>query len=102
MSGEKRDKAVSARWRRAILFGAALGALWCVPLDWVLADRVPLCPFRHLLGWECLGCGMTRAFFSLLHGRWEEALRYNRLCVVAFPVAIGLCVRFIVKAGNKA
>jgi len=74
---------------------------WCIPLDWVLADRIPLCLFRNLLGWECWGCGMTRAFFSLIHGHWEQAIHYNWRCVIVFPVIAYLCVTFVLKTNAK-
>ena len=95
-----RNKAYSLRWRRIIVLGATLCALWCVPLEWVLADCVPLCLFRTVSGHECYGCGMTRACFSLLHGHWEEALRYNWRCVIVVPVMTFLCVRFIMKGSH--
>ncbi|MDP8254401.1 MAG: DUF2752 domain-containing protein [Candidatus Alcyoniella australis] len=47
----------------------------------------PLCPFRHLTNLPCPGCGMTRAFVALAHGRIVEALGYNLLVLVLFPVA---------------
>jgi len=73
------------------MFGAMLGALWLIPLDWVFENHVPLCLFRNVFGWECWGCGMTRAFFSLLHGNWEQAIHHNWRCVVVFPIIVYLC-----------
>jgi len=46
-----------------------------------------LCLYKNFLGRECWGCGMTRAFFSFLHGDFQEALRYNRLIIVVFPLS---------------
>ena len=78
------------------MFGAMLCALWCVPDAWVF-NGIPLCLSRNLLGMECWGCGMTRAFFSLLHGRWEEAIHYNWRCVIVVPMIAYLCIRFAVR-----
>ena len=37
------------------------------------------CPFLYWTGLPCAGCGMTRAFFALFHGRIGEAFRENAL-----------------------
>ena len=50
----------------------------------------PACQFHRLTGLNCPGCGMTRAFYALLHGNFFGALRDNALFV--FTV-MGLTVR---------
>jgi hypothetical protein len=51
----------------------------------------PPCPTQRLLGFECLSCGMTRAFTALGHGRLGDALEYNLLSPWAWlAVWIGL------------
>lgn len=35
------------------------------------------CIFRILFNIECPGCGLTRAFYSLLKGNIRESLHYN-------------------------
>jgi hypothetical protein len=39
----------------------------------------PRCPIYALTGWQCPGCGMTRALAALLHGRMVDALHWNPL-----------------------
>ena len=46
----------------------------------------PKCPFLHLTGLKCPGCGSQRAIHSLLNFRLPDAIRYNFLAVVAIPV----------------
>jgi Protein of unknown function (DUF2752) len=46
----------------------------------------PRCPVYALTGWQCPGCGMTRALDALLHGHVVEALRWNPLVL---PVVAG-------------
>jgi hypothetical protein len=48
----------------------------------------PRCLFHALTGWQCPGCGGTRALYQLLHLHVGEALRYNALVTVLAPVAL--------------
>ncbi len=72
-------------WRRLIPIGFILGAigvcLW-VPIGWV--EQTPLCLFRLLTGFDCPGCGLTRAFFALLKGDLYSVYRLNALAPVIF------------------
>jgi hypothetical protein len=43
----------------------------------------PLCLFHSLTGWNCPGCGGTRAAYELLHGHLLRALHNNALLVLA-------------------
>jgi hypothetical protein len=52
----------------------------------------PRCPFFALTHLLCPGCGGTRAVYQLLHLHIREALRFNALVTVLFPVA---CLGFI-------
>jgi hypothetical protein len=49
----------------------------------------PRCLFHALTGWQCPGCGGTRALYQLLHLHAGEALRYNALVTVLAPMAMG-------------
>ncbi len=42
----------------------------------------PICLFHSLTGWNCPGCGATRAAYQLLHGHLLRALRDNALFVL--------------------
>jgi hypothetical protein len=41
----------------------------------------PICQFHRLTGWNCPGCGMTRALHALLRGQFTAAVRDNALLV---------------------
>ena len=43
----------------------------------------PICLFHLLTGWNCPGCGATRAAYQLLHGHLLRALHDNALFVLA-------------------
>ena len=44
------------------------------------------CPFRHLIGVPCPGCGMSRAWLAVLAGNLGTAFRYHPM-FWAVPVA---------------
>jgi hypothetical protein len=39
----------------------------------------PLCMSKELFGMDCPGCGLTRSFVHLAHGRWTESWQAHRL-----------------------
>jgi hypothetical protein len=49
----------------------------------------PLCVFHALTGWNCPGCGGTRAAYELLHGHLLRALHDNALVVLALAALAG-------------
>jgi len=50
----------------------------------------PICLFHSLTGWNCPGCGGTRAAYQLLHGHLVRALHDNALLVLTLAaLAIG-------------
>jgi len=51
-----------------------------------LGDEFPICIFKNIFHRECLGCGTTRAFWSILHLQFETALEYNKLSIITFPL----------------
>lgn len=76
---------------RRILSLAAVGAVGA----WVLYSFAPTaygfyprCPFKLLTGFDCPGCGSTRALHHLLHGRIDEAFQYNPMLFVLIAVAL--------------
>lgn len=63
----------------------------------VLVKEGPcLCVFKTVTGRECPGCGLTRAFFHLLHGEWDAAVRFNWRCLIVFPILAFLAWKKIV------
>ena len=50
----------------------------------------PRCFFYALTGFECPGCGTSRALHSLAHGHLIEAFGYNPILFLAIPTIIVL------------
>ena len=49
------------------------------------------CMFHRTTGFDCPGCGLTRCFIAIVHGRWEQAWHFNPagyaiFALVAFQV----------------
>jgi len=55
----------------------------------------PVCPIFALTGWQCPGCGSTRAIYELLHGNLSAAFAWNPLAVIWVPMVaawlVGQC-----------
>ncbi len=46
------------------------------------------CPFHHLTGLNCPGCGSQRALHHLFHLEFLTAFKYNPLMVLTMPLVI--------------
>jgi hypothetical protein len=57
----------------------------------------PVCAFHKLTGWNCPGCGATRALYALLHGNFSAALRDNALLLFALAALAMHTSWFVVK-----
>lgn len=59
------------------------------------------CPLKTMTGYECAGCGVQRAFHSLLHFRFLEAFKYNPLFVISISVLVFvLLINFVKRYYN--
>ena len=62
----------------------------------------PQCFIKTLTGWSCPSCGVQRAFHSLLHGNWREALSYNYFFVISIPYALLICIAYGLRRMKRA
>jgi hypothetical protein len=62
-----------------------------------LGDTYPICLYRIIFNQNCLGCGTTRAIWSIMHFNINQALEYNRLIIMTFPLLIGCIIFWIIK-----
>ena len=58
--------------------------LYSVPIE----NATNLCIFKQITSRECWNCGMTRAFLSILHFDFTNALNYNWKVLFVFPFTI--------------
>lgn len=80
---------MSEQKNRAHLIAGTLGlgsvVLYaCPPTEY---SFYPRCLFHALTGWQCPGCGGTRALYHLLHLHVGEAMHFNALVTILAPVA---------------
>ena len=73
------------------LAGAALAVPVGIWLLWKFDPNAanspfPVCMFRAITGYFCIGCGLTRALHALVHGDRVGALSMNPLAVLTIPV----------------
>lgn len=50
--------------------------------------RGSVCIVTFLTGYECYGCGMTRACQRIIHFRFTDAYHFNKLSLVVFPILV--------------
>ena len=68
--------------------------LYCIPIEGFKFD---LCIYKMITGNECFNCGMTRAFLSVLHGKFDLAMNYNKNVIIVFPFTVSLYLYSIYK-----
>lgn len=78
-----KDRAI---WVSLAVLGMAIAA-------WMLrqtggAGWMPGCIFKKATGFDCPGCGMTRATYAVLHGRVWDALMLNPVGMILLPLAM--------------
>jgi hypothetical protein len=54
------------------------------------------CIFKGLCGFECYGCGISRAIMALWQGKLSDSYSYNKLGVLVFIVIACLSLREMV------
>lgn len=62
------------------------------------AAATPTCLLKLTTGFDCPGCGGTRAFFYLIHGQLPAAARHHLLFVFAVPF---LVYSYVAWAGGR-
>ncbi|MEI7801716.1 MAG: DUF2752 domain-containing protein [Bacteroidota bacterium] len=70
-------------------------ALYFIPIS-LLNEHQSICLFKLLTGHECWGCGITRAVISGIQFQFDDAVNYNKLFVVVFPLLIFLWIKNLI------
>ena len=69
-------------WAICIIELASIVGILAVMVFFSAPAEIPLvkfyaCPFHKLTGYDCPGCGMTRACMAILHGDFLLSLQFN-------------------------
>ena len=64
-----------------------MGILYLKVVSPKLNIHIP-CLFNKVTGYECPGCGITRASLALLDGNFYQAFRYNMLLFILTPLYV--------------
>lgn len=67
---------------------AVAGCAYVALVDPNQSSWYPQCPFKAMTGWDCPGCGVTRAIRAVVTGHPLRALDHNALVVVAAVIAM--------------
>ncbi|WP_018353577.1 DUF2752 domain-containing protein [Longispora albida] len=85
-------RVVDKPWVVPLAAVACAGAVatYAIAVDPTQADAgaTPSCALKALTGFDCPGCGGTRALWYLLHGNIPEAGRHHFLAVFAVPFLV--------------
>ncbi len=95
-----------ALFSRGVLRRLALGIVlagFCVLPPEAVSRGPDLCLWRRLLHLAgCPACGSTRALAAFFHGRWGDALAYNRNVLVTAPLLVMLVAKDVFSLLTKA
>ena len=66
-----------------------LKAIFTIAILYFIIELVGVtCPIKYLTGISCAGCGMSRAWLSVLHGDISMAFYYHPLFLLVIPMII--------------
>ena len=70
-----------------ILFNALLILLlYNIPINSEILTKT--CVFKNITGRPCFNCGMTRAFLSIIHVKFQQAYEFNHRVIIVFPLSV--------------
>ena len=57
-------------------------------MPWLDQTLPGVCTFKRFTGIGCPGCGLTRSFISIAHGKLRAAWNYNPAGILMFAAAV--------------
>lgn len=70
-------------------------ALYFIPIN-LFTEHQSICLCKLLTGHECWGCGITKAVISVIQFHFDDAIEYNKLVVVIFPLLVFLWMKNLI------
>jgi len=85
-----------------LLAGAIVVAGFCLLPPVALSRGPNLCLWRHLFRFSaCPACGSLHALAAFFHGRFGDALAYNRNVLITGPGLVALAVKDALSAARQ-
>lgn len=82
---------------------------YSLPLLFILAVELlvkfshnSICLWKLLTGYECWGCGITRAFDALFHLQFQKAFELNHFIILVAPLMLYLWFKLILLDDTKS
>lgn len=104
--GERATRSGNERLNAAGLFALLSGvfaASIALPLpgaDGTIGHLPSVCPFYQATGLPCPGCGLTRAFVCISHGRLQESLHWHPLGWLVYAIFVVLWAYYALFAAS--
>ncbi len=90
------------KYKWLLFFGAVTAVILVYSIFNPLQSRYfPKCVFKSITGYQCPGCGTQRSIYSLLHGDFLNAIKYNLLFVISLPYLFVGAILDIANPKNK-
>lgn len=71
-------------------------AIYSIPIDSINTGET-ICIHKNLFGFECWGCGITRAIISAVQLDFVAAWNFNPLFVIVLPIFIFVWLNLVIK-----
>ena len=91
-------KVIEKHWK--IFLFSIVGVLFYFAPKEYLGETYPLCLYRIVFNKKCIGCGTTRAIWSILHLDFRAAYDYNKLIIIVFPLLL-VCLFYWIFKNKK-
>jgi hypothetical protein len=93
--------AYGAIWGRktSILAAIALGLSFLLPKGGDLG--VSLCYFKRWTDLPCPGCGLTRCFTCISHGRFHDAFNFHPMGPLVYAIAVASALGLVIGAERR-
>ena len=69
--------------------------LYFIPMEW-LNKQPSICLFKNIFGFDCYGCGITRAIISGVQLNLQSALEYNHMVAIVLPLLTYIWIKTVI------
>ena len=89
-----RSRSIANAEVTAVVGAAGIASAFALSADHI-ENGPTICPFRLATGLPCPGCGLTRSWVYLAHGRWTDSVIAHPFGVVAAALVVALIVTVV-------